>query len=71
MKVDRLGTVYENRVLELIECAEWNLPENNRIFYCPCVICMNITKISKKEVFHHLGCDVIIKILQYVCGMVM
>lgn len=48
MKVDRLGMVYEKRVLEFLEYAEQNLPENDGIFYCPCVICWNVNKGTKE-----------------------
>ena len=57
IKADRLGPVYENRVLEFLEYADKHLPDNNGIFYCPCVVCANIKKGTKKEIFHHLCCD--------------
>lgn len=41
MKADRLGSVYEKRVLEFLEYAKQNFPDNNGFFYCPCVICVN------------------------------
>ena len=48
MKVDRLGPLYEKGVLEFLEFAKKKVPDNNRIFYCPCVVCGNIRKWSKK-----------------------
>lgn len=57
MKVDRLVSVYEKRILEFLEYVEQNLLENDGIFYCPCVICRNINKGTKEEVFYHLCCD--------------
>ncbi|CAK8535231.1 unnamed protein product [Lathyrus sativus] len=59
MKVDRLGPVYENGVLEFLEYADKHFSDNNGIFYCPCVVCTNIKNGTKKEIFHHLCCDVI------------
>ncbi|XP_058726569.1 uncharacterized protein LOC131597928 [Vicia villosa] len=57
MKADRLGPVYEKGVLEFLEYADKHLPDNNGIFYCPCVVCVNINKGTKKEIFQHLCCD--------------
>ncbi|CAK8560994.1 unnamed protein product [Lathyrus sativus] len=54
MKADRLGPVYENKVLEFLEYADKHLPDNNDIFYYPCVVCVNIKKGTKKEIFNHL-----------------
>lgn len=61
MKADRLGPVYEKRVLEFLEFIEKNLPHNNEIFYRPCVIYGNIKKIEKKVISHHLCWDEIYK----------
>lgn len=38
MKADRLGQVYEKGFLEFLEYTEQNIPNNNGLFYCPCVI---------------------------------
>ncbi|CAK8568090.1 unnamed protein product [Lathyrus sativus] len=57
MKADRLGPVYENRVLEFLEYADKHFPDNNGIFYCPCVVCANIKIGIKKEILHRLCCD--------------
>ena len=54
MKADRLGPVYEKGVLEFLEYADKNLPDNNGIFYCPCVVCANINKGTKDDIFYHL-----------------
>ncbi|CAL5189487.1 unnamed protein product [Lathyrus oleraceus] len=57
MKADRLDPVYEKRVIEFLEFDEKNVPDNNGIFYCPCVVYENIRKHIKKEILHHLCCD--------------
>ncbi|CAK8573507.1 unnamed protein product [Lathyrus sativus] len=57
MKADRLGLVYEKGFLEFLEYADQNLPDNNDIFYCPCVNFKNLNKGTKNEIFHHLCCD--------------
>lgn len=48
MKDDRLGLVYKKGILEFLEFAEQNLPDNNSLFYCPCVNCGNIKKCLKE-----------------------
>ena len=62
IKADRLGPVYEKGVLEFLEYADQNVPDNNGIFYCPCVNCGNINKSTKDEILHHLCCDGICQI---------
>ncbi|CAK8533144.1 unnamed protein product [Lathyrus sativus] len=57
MKADILDLVYEKRVLEFLEYANQNVPNNNGIFYCPCVNCKNINKGTENEIFHHLYYD--------------
>ncbi|CAK8563127.1 unnamed protein product [Lathyrus sativus] len=56
MKVDRLGLIYVNGVLEFLEYVDKHLPDNNGIFYCPCVVYTNIKKGTKKEISYHLCC---------------
>lgn len=57
MKVGRLSLVYDKRVLEFLKFSGKNVLDNNGIFYCPCVVCGNIRKWSKKVILHHLCCD--------------
>ena len=57
MKDNRLGLVYEKGVLEFLEYADKHLLNKECIFYCPCVVCANINKGTKKEIFQHLCCD--------------
>ena len=57
MKAERLGPIYEKGVLEFLEYADKHLPDNDGIFYCPCVICANINKGTKEEILQHLCYD--------------
>lgn len=36
---------------------EKNIPDNNGLFYRPCVNCGNIKKCLKEEIVYHLCCD--------------
>lgn len=42
MKADRLGLTDEKEVIEFLEYMDQNLPNNNELFYFPCVVCGNI-----------------------------
>ena len=57
MKANRLGPIYENGVHEFLEYHDKHIPHNNGIFYFPCVVCTNINKGTKEEIFQHLCCD--------------
>ncbi|KAI5408336.1 hypothetical protein KIW84_054239 [Lathyrus oleraceus] len=70
IKVDRLRSIYEKGDLEFLEYSKQNLPDNDGIFYCPCIICGNINIGTRKKYFITYVVMVYVKIIQYGRGMV-
>lgn len=69
MKADRLGQLYEKGVPEFLEFTEKNVPDNNCIFYCPCVVCGNIENGQRNKYFITFVVMEYIKIIQHGRGM--
>ena len=61
MKANRLSREYENGLKQFLDFVEKNLPDNNGIFWCPCMKCYNTNKHSRDVIFNHCGCDGIIQ----------
>ena len=40
-----------------MEFAQINVLDNNGMFYCPCVKCLNDRKLNAKEIKEHVLCD--------------
>ncbi|XP_057422588.1 uncharacterized protein LOC130716624 [Lotus japonicus] len=56
MRANRLSDEFDNGVVEFLEFAEKNLPNNNGLFPCPCVSCGNRDpKLTKDEIRDHLA----------------
>ena len=70
MKVNRLGPMYEKGFLEFCEYTEQNLPNNTRLFYCPCVLCENTKSFQRKKYSIINVVMEFVKIIQYECSMV-
>lgn len=56
MKVNRLCPDMKNKFLNSLNTLKQNLLENDGIFYYSYVICGNVNKGTKEEIFHHPCC---------------
>jgi len=55
MRANRLSEEFDNGVIEFLQFAEQNLPNNDGLFLCPCVSCANWEpNITKEEIRGHL-----------------
>jgi len=51
MRANRLSEEFDNGVIEFLQFAEQNLPNNDGLFPCPCVSCANREpNITKEEI---------------------
>ncbi|XP_057453002.1 uncharacterized protein LOC130744857 [Lotus japonicus] len=56
MRANRLSDEFDKGVVEFLEFAEKNLPNNKGLFPCPCVSCGNRDpKLTKAEIRDHLA----------------
>ena len=54
MRANRLSDEFENGVTEFLQFAQKNLPNNDGLFPCPCVICANREENNGDEIRGHL-----------------
>jgi len=52
---------YESGVEQFIEFASRNVQDNNGIFYCPCVNCLNERRLPIEVIREHVLCDGFLK----------
>ena len=56
MRSKRTSYEYLNGVEEFLEFAQQKLPNNNGIFFCPCLKCMNLNRLSVDAIRDDLIC---------------
>ena len=53
----RMSDEYINGVKEFLDFAERNANDESGMFYCPCVECLNQTRLSAEDIYLHLICE--------------